>query len=122
MRNYSGDPNNVTSLSATIVQVTDTSPPVAQTVAAHLFATWDYVLIEGNGTFDGTYEITVVDATHFSLNGIIGSGGPPVAGGDARDLSLSPYFSIPDDGEPGTVDSIETSIQLLADRTQALAI
>ena len=125
MKNYSGQPSNITTpLAATLVQITDTTPPVAQTTAAHNYATNDYVYIDGNSliTSDVPHQITVIDSTHFSFNGVVGGGGPAVAGGTTRDISLTPYFGMADDGEYATTQSIEAAIEAVADRTQFLAL
>lgn len=123
--NYSGNPGNITTpLVATVSNCT--SGPGVQiqvtTLAAHFFATYDYVTVSGVvGTVEAnvTAQITVIDSQNFVLNGTVFANAY-VSGGTATDLSLSPYFQVPDDGEYGTVQSIEASIQILADRTQYL--
>lgn len=121
--NYSGNPANITTpLNRTIVDCTSGAGGLVmvETSASHLFATYDYVTISGVlGTTEanGTNQIEVVDATNFLLVGV-----PFVtaysSGGSVDDISLTPYFQIPDDGESGTAQSIEASIQMLADRSQ----
>ncbi len=125
MKNYSGNPGNVSNaLTSAIVQITDTTPNVVQTLSAHNFSTFDYVIVSGNFLVSSSsvFQITVIDPTHFSLNGTTTSGSGTQVGGTARDVSLTPFGSLPDDGEYATAQSIEAFLQLLADRTQWLAL
>ena len=123
--NYSGNPSNVTTpLTATIIGAANNGAGLIriQTSAAHLYATYDAVTISGvvgATQANGTWAITVIDGTHFDLVGSAFSSAY-VSGGTASDQSLTPYFSTPNDGEPGTVAGILASIQALADRTQYL--
>lgn len=125
--NYSGNPNNITTpLSASIVSCSSGSGGLVlvQTSGAHNFATYDYVSITGvTGTTEAnvTDQITVVDASSFLLNSIPFVN-PYSSGGTAEDISLTPYFSVPNDGEQGTVAQILASIQAIADRTQFLKV
>jgi len=127
VKNYSGNPNNITTeLTATVNSCASGSGGfvLVGTTSAHNFATNDFVTVAGVvGTTEAntTAQITVVDPTHFLLNGVTFVHGY-VSGGVARDLSLTPYFSLPDDGEAGTAESIEASIEALADRTQFLQL
>lgn len=124
--NYSGNPSNVTTpLTATIIGAANNGAGLIriQTSAAHLYATYDTVTISGvvgATQANGTWAITVIDGTHFDLVGSAFSSAY-VSGGTASDQSLTPYFSTPNDGEPGTVAGILASIQAIADRTQYLA-
>ncbi len=123
--NYSGNPANITTpLSRGIVSCASGAGGLVLvgTSTSHLFATYDSVSISGVlGTTEANTEaeITVIDSTHFLLQGV-----PFVnaysSGGTAEDISLTPYFQIPDDGEAGTVESIEAGLQMVADRTQYL--
>ena len=120
---YTGVPGNVSdSLAAAVSGATNASPIVIQTSAAHLFGNGDTVVVAsvgGNTAANGTWIITVVDSTHFSLNGSTGNGAY-TSGGTATDVSLTPQLTIPSDGDPATAASINTSIKGLADRTQFL--
>lgn len=122
--NYSGNPANVTTpLTAIVSNVINNSGTIEIiTTAAHFFSTHDYVQVlgvNGVGAANTTAQITVISTTAFLLNGTTFSGSY-VSGGTATDLSLTPYFQVPSDGESGTVEGILASIQALADRTQYL--
>jgi hypothetical protein len=123
---YSGNPNNVSdALSRTITGCADNGSGAIRvtTSAAHLFSSHDIVIVTGvTGTTEanGTWPITVIDATHFDLVGP-GFVHAYVSGGSAVDHSLTPAATLPSDGEPLTSSSILSSIQLLLDRTQKLA-
>jgi hypothetical protein len=62
----------------TVVGATNASPIVIQTSAAHTLVTNDSGVVVagvvGNTAANGTWTITVVDSTHFSLNGSTGNG------------------------------------------------
>lgn len=93
------------------------------TSVAHLFATGDTVTVASVGgvtAANGTWTITVVDSTHFTLDGSTFSG-VYTSGGTATDYSLTPAFDIIADGEQLTADNFAVSFQALADRTQYLA-
>lgn len=93
------------------------------TSVAHLFATSDIVTVQSVGgvpAANGTWAITVVDSTHFTLDGSTFAG-VYTSGGTATDYSLTPAFDIIADGESLTADSFAVSFQALADRTQYLA-
>ncbi len=118
--NYNGNPANVTTplvrsisgctLHAGVIQV--------QTTAAHDFATNDTVSntgIVGTVEANGRWVIDVIDATHFTLRGSTFTHAY-VSGGTTEDLSLTPYFQIPSNGEYATTDSILSAIQNVADK------
>lgn len=123
MRFYSGDPANVSNgLSRTVDNAAAgaSSRVRLRTTVAHLFSTNDYVTVSGvTGTIEanGTWKINVIDSTHFDLIGTTFTNAY-VSGGTAVDVALTPYGTLPDDGEFGTAVSIEAFIQMLADRTQ----
>jgi len=122
---YSGNQANITTpLVRTITSAVSQSGLIKiGTSASHLFATNDYVYIAGVGgttEANGAWTITVIDATHFTLNGSSFTHAY-TSGGTATDRSLTPAFAMPSDGETSTAASIEASIQMLADRTQYLA-
>jgi len=93
-------------LKALILSSTDATPIVIQTVAPHLFtpgAATDTVEVEGhliNTNANGVWQISVIDATHFSLDGSAGTGGGPGGQtGYAVDWSVNPAITIPSDGD-----------------------
>lgn len=126
-QNYSGNPGNITSpISVSITGCANNGAGLIRVTSstAHDMATNDVVYVSavtGTTEANGFWPITVVDATHFDL---VGSAfvNAYVSGGTAKDLSLSPYFQIPNNGEPGTVESILAAVQALADRTQYLGL
>lgn len=93
------------------------------TSTSHLFSTSDIVTLQNVGgvpAANGTWVITVVDSTHFTLNGSTFSG-TFTTGGTATDYSLTPSFGVVADGEQLTYDNLVVAFQALADRTQYLA-
>lgn len=122
---YTGDPLAVSSsLTRTVNGATNATPIVIQTTVAHQFATFDTVVVNGvtgNTAANGTWQITVVDSTHFQLNGSVGSGAY-VSGGTVSDQSLTPQFTIPSDGDALDAASVNVALEVLADRTQFLAL
>jgi len=122
---YSGNPANVAnSLTATINGATNASPIVISTGSPHGFSSNDIVNVSGVGGNTAAnangWPITVIDSTHFSLNGSTGSGAY-TAGGTAVDISLTPGATIPSDGDARNASSVNVGIQLALDRTQFLA-
>ena len=76
-----------------IAGATNATPIVVQTTASHGLSTGAYVTISGvigNTNANGTWVVTVVDATHFSLNGSTGNSayvsGGVVEGGDLGEV------------------------------------
>lgn len=121
----SGDQANVTTpLIKTINAVTSSGGLIKiGTSTSHLFATGDIVTIIGvTGTTEanGTWAISVVDATHFTLNGSTFTHSY-VSGGTVTDWSLTPQIQLPSNGEPCTMDTLLSALEALADRTQYLA-
>lgn len=121
-----GLPTTITSrLAATVLDATNATPIVIETTAAHLYATGDRVAITGvtgntaANSGASPWVITVIDATHFSLTGSVGSGAY-VAGGTCSNYSLTPQFTIPSDGDAFTAAAFNVAYQALADRTQYL--
>lgn len=121
---YTGDASAVSnSLAATITGATNASPIVIATSAAHGYDTHDEIEIAGvlgNTAANGTWTITKVSSTTFSLNGSTGNGAY-TSGGTATDVSLTPQFTIPDDGDDLSAASVNVALEALADRTQFLA-
>jgi len=120
---YNGNPSNISNtLMATVSGAANNGSGLIRitTSAAHYFSTYDTVVVASVGgvpAADGTWTITVIDATHFDLIGSTFSG-TYTSGGTAEDISLTPPAQLPSDGEAGTVESIEASIQNLFDRSQ----
>lgn len=124
----SGDKANVTApLRATIIGASNATPIVIQTSAPHLYSTGDQVAISqvlgniaANADVDAPWTVTVQDSTHFALNGSVGSGAY-TSGGTALDLSLTPNFADPSDGDFEDAESVAIALQGLCDRTQWLS-
>lgn len=122
---YTGNPTNITSpLAATVSGATGNavSPIVITTSSAHGYASGDHVMIKGasgNTAANGEWVIIVTDATHFSLTGSTGNG-TWTSGGTCTNLSFTPQFNIPSDGDPQNVSSVNVGAQMLADRSQWL--
>ncbi len=119
-----GDASTVSNtLAATITGATNASPIVITTSAAHLFSTYNRVVVSGvtgNTAANGVFTITVLSPTTFSLTGSTGNGAY-VSGGTATDVSLTPAFTIPSDGDAFNAAAFNVAYQTLADRTQFLA-
>lgn len=123
---YSGNPANVSNnLTRTITNCANNGSGAIRvtTSVSHLFSPFDVVIVSGvTGTTEanGTWVISVIDATRFDL---VGSSFTHsyVSGGSVSDRSLTPAGTFPSDGEAGTVESILAALQLLFDRTQKLA-
>lgn len=118
----SGNAGNITTpLLRTINGATNSGGGIKiSTTIAHTYSTGDYVAVANVGgvpNATGTWQITVVDATHFTLN-FSTFGGAYTSGGTATDYSLTPAFNIIADGEALTADNLAVSFQALADRTQ----
>lgn len=122
---YTGLPGNVShSLSRTVSAATNATPIVITTTADHLFATGDTVIVAsvaGNTAANGTWTITKVSATTFSLDTSVGSGAY-TSGGTAVDVSLTPQFQIPSDGDGPFIKAADVAVgfEALADRDQHL--
>lgn len=125
MPTITGDPTTVSNgLSRTITGATNATPIVITTSVAHLFATGDTVVVSGvlgNTAANGTWTITKISATTFSLATSVGSGAY-TSGGTAIDVSLTPQFQAPADGDTLDAASVLAAIEALADRTQFLAL
>lgn len=124
-QNVTGNPANVSdSLQRTITGCSSGTGGAVrvQTSVAHLFATNDYTRVAsvvGTTEANGVWQLNVIDATHFDLVGTTFANAY-VSGGTATDISLTPFFQMPNNAEPGTVESILAAISTLADRTQFL--
>lgn len=123
---YTGDPTTVTNvLSRTVSGATNATPIVITTTVDHGFATHDVVEVAdvgGNTAANGTWVITKLSATTFSLNGSAGNA-DYTSGGTVVDQSLTPQFQIPSDGDGPFIKAadVNAAFEALADRTQFLA-
>ena len=123
MEAYQGNPNNVTTpLTATITGASNTSPIVI-TTSPNAFNTGDTVLIAGVGGnigANGTWTITVLTTSTFSLTGSSGTGAY-TSGGTATDESITPAASILQDGTDNLVAAnLNAAVSTALDRTQWL--
>lgn len=119
-----GDATTVaSSLARTITDASNTTPIEITTSVPHFFDTFDRVTISGvlgNTAANGTWRITKTNSTKFQLVGSAGSGAY-TSGGTATDLSLTPQFTIPSDGDgPPKASDMAVAFEALADRTQFL--
>jgi hypothetical protein len=117
-----GNPANVTTpLTATITALSNNGSGEirATTSAPHLFGTNDQVLVVAGST-DAEFAITVIDATHFDLQGSTYSS---TATGTATDYALTPQILVPTDGDAFSqqLSGALSSQQAILDRTQYLA-
>ncbi len=119
-----GDASHVTSLSATVVGIANNGSGAerVQTSAPHLFGNGDYVNLQVTISAVAVNQygtIAVIDSTHFDL---VGSTYTATGTGTAFDLSLTPQIQVPTDGDTASLQlsGVLSSLQALADRTQAL--
>lgn len=73
-----------------IIGATNTTPIIMQTSASHGYITGDSVLqryVEGNTAANGTFTVTVTDATHYSLDASVGNGAFSGTKGLAKNLT-----------------------------------
>jgi hypothetical protein len=122
---YGGIASNITGNFppvSTVTGATNASPIVIQTSAAHGLTSGDSVRVagvQGNAGANGTWVATVVDSTHFSMLGSVGSGAY-TTGGTAQSLAIGPSYAIPIDGEARSAASMNVALEALGDRTAAL--
>lgn len=120
---YTGNAANVSAQSQSLIlSSTNSNPSVVQTTAPHGLSTNDYVDISGhqlNAAINGVNQITVIDATHFSVP-VAGTG----AGGNTGLVSpmsmLPDTYSIPSDGDADAAASVNVALENLGDRTAKL--
>ncbi len=117
-----GDASHVsTPLTATIVGMASAAGLIrVQTSAPHHFGSGDYVhIVTITTVIDTYYVIDVIDSTHFDL---VGSTWTGTGTGTATDVSLTPQFQVPTDGDTASLQlsGMLSALQALADRTQAL--
>jgi hypothetical protein len=99
-----------------ITASTNASPIVVTTGALHGYNTGDTVEVEGhlvNTAANGVWQITVVDTTHFSLNGSTGNG-VGVATGRTIDYEIQPAFYLPAPGEAASMVTLGPVLEGLA--------
>lgn len=120
-----GNPGNITTpLVATVTALASSGGLVeATTSAPHLFATDDWVTFSGfSGTsgINGQSQITVVDSTHFTIQG---SSFVATSTGTATDNALTPQIQVATDGDTfsAQLSGLLSSQQSILDRTQWLA-
>lgn len=116
-----GNPANITTpLQATITALADNGSGAirATTSTPHFFGTNDHVIMVTT-VVTGTFEITVIDSTHFDL---VGSTYTATGTGTATDLSLTPQIQVPTDGDAfsAQLSGLLSGFQGVLDRTQYL--
>jgi len=92
------------------------------TSGSHDYGPCDHVTVSGvTGTTEanGNWEITIVDSTHFELDGSTFANAY-ASGGSVVDHSLTPQLQMPSNGEAGVVDALVSAVDALASRTQYL--
>ena len=107
--------------SSTITAATNASPIAVTTSAAHGLETGDIVVIAGavgNTAANGQFTVTVVDATHYTLNGSSGNGAW-TSGGTATHVGFSlPSFTTDNTVFPQNSDfTVKTRIAALSANT-----
>ncbi len=120
-----GVPSTVTTpLVRTVTAASNASPIVITTSAAHQFVTGDTVVIQnvgGNTAANGVWQITKTSSTQFQLDSSTGNAAY-TSGGTATNLSLTPQFQIPDDGDDLDAASVNVALEALSDRSQFLGL
>jgi len=116
-----GNAGNVTTpLSATVSALANNGSGAVRvlTAAPHLFGNNDQIDLETTST-KGTFQITVIDSTHFDC---VGSTFTSTGTGTASDLSLTPPIQVPTDGDASSMQlGLLSALQAILDRTQFLA-
>jgi hypothetical protein len=122
---YSGNPAHITPRSLlaalAVTGATNASPIVISTGVNHMYNTGDLVLVglvAGNTAANGTWQVTVLTATTFQLNGSYGNGSYTSATGLTLDVSMNPPYQIPSDGDAFNAAAFNTAFEALGDRTQ----
>ena len=95
---------------------TNAAPIVIQTFASHGFNNGDFVEVNNhlvNTNANGIWTVTVIDSTHFSLNGS-GGNGVGVNTGFAKDYSLLPVLQVPGDGDLASAANLVAPIEGIA--------
>lgn len=121
---YNGDSGNiVVPNQVNITSTTNAVPVVVQTSAPHLLTTGDTAVVFGNAVntgANGVWVVTVIDATHVSLNGSTGTG-VGTATGAIVSLALGATYQIPADGDALNAASVNVAFETLGDRTALLS-
>jgi hypothetical protein len=94
--------------------VANTTPIEITTGGAHGFNTGDTIEQEGTSvsSANGQFQITVVDSTHYRLNGTVADGGG--SGGYAVDYECQPAIIIPANGDLADMGPIGAAMEGLA--------
>jgi hypothetical protein len=116
-----GNSSNITTvLTATVTAMANNGAGAIRvtTSAPHLFGNNDLTYVSAGST-DGFFNITVIDSTHFDLQGSTFSF---TAVGKALDLSLTPQIQVPTDGDTfsAQLSGLLSAFQGILDRTQSL--
>ncbi len=126
---YNGKAGNLGSPGAvSILSSTDATPIVVRTSSAHGLVTGDAVWIYDhtvNVNANGEDYVTVVDATHFQLDGSVGSGaGNGGATGTVQPLTFNPSGTnlLSDGVDNLDASNIHTPVEHLLDRTALLNV
>lgn len=120
MTQYNGKVGNVFKPTAkAILSSTFATPIVVETAVAHLLTDGDVTVISNHATntaANGTWIITYLTATTFSLVGSVGNG---VGGatGTSRGQNLLPTYEEPDDGDAAAVADFNTGLSAVGDRS-----
>jgi hypothetical protein len=124
---YYGDGTQPTPVKGALAAVniessTDATPIVIQTFSAHGFTNGsgnptDTVEIEGhlvNTNANGVWQITVIDATHYALDGSTGTGaGAGGATGYAHNYSIAPAQTLLSDGDLAGASGLNPPVENL---------
>lgn len=119
---YSGDAGNISKLvPIAIASSTNASPIVVQTSTTLPAGLQDGDTVDVSGHLvnlaaDGRWQITIVDTTHFSLNGSTGSG-VGAATGFVYPQALQAPPQIPSDGDNRNAASVNVALETDLDRT-----
>lgn len=124
--------NNHIPTTISIIGATNATPIVIQTAVAHLRQTGDEVVISGvtgNTAANGTWTVTRVDDTHFSLDGSSGNGAYVSAGAIAnskyrvdRLIVDNAQPDVFDDAQYPTVESVVTPVSVAAGTVLAASV
>ncbi len=94
-----------------IASSTGATPIVVTTATPHGYVADDCVQIIGHdqAAANGLWQVTVVDATRFSLKTSIGTGAGGAIG-QAQDFSVNPLLTLPGDGDLESASSVNAPI------------
>ena len=116
-----GNAGNITTpIGATVSALTNNGSGAirVQTAAPHLYGSGDLVQIAA-GPVQGEYAITVIDSTHYDLDGSTYTASYT---GTSTDFSLTPQILVPTDGDTfsAQLSGLTSAFQGILDRTQFL--